>query len=378
MIVPIVLGFYFSVCIGVVLFNICKILSERFFGWCILRRKKKYQLWFWRDGIKWMDLSFEDRDKMVSQIGGNIRSKDHLMAFHKMVDELEASSPEETARCMPLFAQIVQRIFYRYANRADKRQAYYSFLITRFQVMKYAPSESITAFLMDQIQKAHSLYNLENALRAVYSAGQVSLVLEALNCLDSTEEIYIHEKLLTDGLLTFEDADSLIAALWENFSGYHIKMQMLLLDYIRFASGAWKEEMLELLNTTKELEIQIACIRYFGRYPEERFRMLLYEAAKTYDVTQWEVCSVCMTALAAYPGKDTIALLKRGLHSRNWHVRYNAALSLRDLEVSSMQLEDILSGDDRYAREMLQYRLHMGELEGKEHLEENKQEVAAV
>ena len=56
----------------------------------------------------------------------------------------------------------------------------------------------------------------------------------------------------------------------EKLSEFHPRMQVNLLDYIRYASSNWKDEMLSMLETSQDMEIQIACVRYFGRYQDER------------------------------------------------------------------------------------------------------------
>lgn len=360
MIVPVVLGFYFLVCISVVLFNCWKVLSGKVLRRRMAQRKMRERLWFWCSAARYATLSTQEQTKLARKKAGKLRSNGQIMAFHAAMDEIETAQPEIFADCMPLMAEITLRLLPRYAGKTDREQAYYAYLVTRFQVMQYVPSEQLTAFLLEQIREAKSLYNLENALRAVYSSARVPLVLEALNALDDASGIYVHEKLLVDGLLTFRRKDALIAAIWENFSRYGTQMRELLLDYIRFASGAWKEQMFALLNEAQELEVKIACLRYFGKYPDERVRPILYALGEDANAGQWELCAVCMSVLAAYPAGQTISILKQGLCSRNWYVRYNAALSLRDLNVGAELVQDILNGEDRYAREMLQYRLGFG------------------
>lgn len=357
MIVPVILGFYFAVCISVLLFNVWKVLSERFFRWRMVHWQQKYRFWFLNEAVCYNELSAEQQEKITVKTVRTLRSDKNLMAFHFTADQLELEMPGIFAEHTELLAKIIQRAFPYYAKKADTRQAYYSFVITRFQVMKYAPSEAVTSFLMEQIRGKQSIYNLENALRAIYSSGQVAFVMEALELLDGAGEIRIHEKLLADGLLTFEDSDKLISAIWQRFPHYGAEMQKLLLNYIRFASGNWGSEIVELLRSTEDTENKIACLRYFGKYPEERFRFVVYSVLNESDKQQWEIFAVCMSVLAGYPGAETVEYLKNGLRSLNWHVRYNAAVSLKKLNVPPEDLQDIFYGNDRYAKEMLQYHL---------------------
>ena len=51
------------------------------------------------------------------------------------------------------------------------------------------------------------------------------------------------------------------------------------------------------------------------------------------------------------------------MHSSNWYVRYNASASLEAHGLSYEGMMDILAGDDRYAREMLNYRLESRRLQ---------------
>lgn len=356
MIVPIVLGFYVLVCISVVLFNCWKVVSEKVYRRSFERRKKKYLRWFWGVKNRTAPLSPAEREKLAEKMARSLRSNRIVLAFHAAMEEAEASAREAFCEALPLSAEIIRRLYPRYAGAGSRKQAYYSYLLARFQVMRYAPSERIADWLLRQIREAKSLYNLENALRAVYASAQIPLTLRALRALDGTDGILLHEKLLVDGLLTFDDRDALIAALWEEMPQYSTQMRKLLLDYIRFASGLWGREMLTLLEQTDETETRIACLRYFGKYPDERFRAALYRLTEE-SGEEWELRAVCMTVLAAYPGEETLRLLKDGLHSRRWYVRYNAALSLRVLKADEEQLRDVLTGGDRYAREMLQYRL---------------------
>ena len=55
--------------------------------------------------------------------------------------------------------------------------------------------------------------------------------------------------------------------------------------------------------------------------------------------------------------------LLRAMNSSNWYIRSNAASSLEAHGLSYEQMFQVLSGCDRYAREMLEYRLKTKQLQ---------------
>ena len=55
--------------------------------------------------------------------------------------------------------------------------------------------------------------------------------------------------------------------------------------------------------------------------------------------------------------------LLRAMNSPNWYIRNNASASLEAHGLTYEQMLRVLSGDDRYAREMLTYRLKAKQLE---------------
>ena len=360
MIVPLVLGFYITVCISVVLFNIWIVCSERVMNALMERRMKCFRALFSKKMLIHKEYSPHAYDRVLRRYARKLRTDGQLMAFQNAMDALAVEQPEEYASLAPMLAELVERALPVQKKKKGSKQAYYTYLITHFQVMKHCPTERLLDFLLSQIRENKSLYNLENALRALYSYEKVEPVLEALALLNGSTERAIHEKLVIDGLLTFSGRDELIHAIWERFDRYAPTMKELLLDYIRFASGAWGEKMAALLESTKSKEEQIACIRYFGKYPSDSFREKLYAITESTLENEWEIANVCMTVLSSYPGGRTLEYLKRGVCSRSWYVRYNAAMSLKALHVSEAELSDILCGKDRYAKEMLCYRLGYG------------------
>lgn len=225
-----------------------------------------------------------------------------------------------------------------------------------FHMTKFQAKEIVFPFLFDLLGNK-SLYCRENALRALYSSEDIHAVMQALTFLDANEQLLPHEKILADGLLSFDKKEELIPLLWEKMSEFHPRMQVSLLDYIRYASSNWKDEMLSMLETSQDMEIQIACVRYFGRYQDERSVPFLLHHAEEEKEGFWELQNACISALAVYPGPQTLEILKKETSSKNWYVRRNAAKSLAVLNTDRDALADILQGNDRYAKEMLEYQL---------------------
>ena len=244
-----------------------------------------------------------------------------------------------------------------YGKRENTQAAYFSYILSRYMLQRHMDIQSIQEVLLEYVEK-DNLYCRVNGLQALYAFGNVDHILTALKLQDSGE-IFIHEKILTEGLLSFTgDHDALIHSLWDELSSFSEHTQLAILNYIRFRSGAYTREMFAIMqNERMGKELRLAAIRYFGRYPYEPALEPLLAFAEDSDPLKWEYTTVSVSALAGYPGERVIDALKNALHSANWYVRYAAAVSLEALQVTYDDLIDIMNGNDRYAREMITYRL---------------------
>lgn len=132
-------------------------------------------------------------------------------------------------------------------------------------------------------------------------------------------------------------------------------MQTALVDFIRFASPYWRPEVLELLESTNDLDVKIACLRYFGKYPCTDVLPLLRRFSQPDN--PWELQAVTMYVLGAYPAANALGLLKAGLHSPFWHVRRNAAASLVRTAGDDVLRSALEQENDPYAGQILRYYL---------------------
>ena len=130
------------------------------------------------------------------------------------------------------------------------------------------PTSGLDPFMRDEILdilkeylKKESLYCRQNAMKALYSFGDEEHVVEGIKVLEQSH-IFFHSKILSDGLLEFEaDHDKLIALLWQSFDKFFVETQVAILNYIRFRTGDYCENMLEILkDKNRNQELHYAAI----------------------------------------------------------------------------------------------------------------------
>ena len=91
-------------------------------------------------------------------------------------------------------------------------------------------------------------------------------------------------------------------------------MQVPLLNYFRFSSGAYCEKIHALLNDpAQDDEVRFACLRYLGRYPYPPAYADLLRYATPSENARWEYAAIASSVLASYPGAETAAVLERNL-----------------------------------------------------------------
>ena len=201
-------------------------------------------------------------------------------------------------------------------------------------------------------------------MQALYTAGDPAVLVRALRIIDASS-LYYHSKLLSDGLLNYTgDTRELADALWEAFDAFQPWMQVTLLNYFRYSSGAYCEKIHALLNDpAQDDEVRFACLRYLGRYPYPPAYADLLRYATPSENARWEYAAIASSVLASYPGAETAAVLERNLYHPNWYIRFNASKSLEQLGFGYRDLIDVIEGHDRYASEILRYRFDVRELE---------------
>ena len=356
---------YGIICVSMIVFNCICIAVFHSSDRRLTKKSRRFeknleeQLSLIRDG-KTITLSHQAYlNKALTRAG-------RLMAFDDCLDKTLQSEKELAEQYLVQASPVFIHLSLVYLNKKDTVQtAYYAYFLAKYKLCRQIPFGSILEVLLEFLKK-DSFYCRQNAMKALYSSLNDEAVVEAVTVLDGMDSFY-HAKILTDGLLTFEgDHKKLISLLWERFDQLGVDTQVAVLNYIRLKSGAYRDKVFHiLLDNGRDSELHYAAIRYLGRYPYEPARSTLQAFASDTNPLRWNYASCSASSLAFYPGSDTVTILKKALGHANWYVRYNAAQSLDRFGLSYSELVDIMNGNDRYAREMIAYRIEARKLKNK-------------
>ena len=306
-----------------------------------------------------------------------LRRVGNLMAFDETLDDLLSRNPDAAWAYITAIRPVFTWVAAEHRYRGSMQLAYFAYVLGKYRILKGKTVPLLTELLMGLLEEP-SLYCRENALQAIYSTGDCDFVLRALRQVDESGRFH-HGKLLTDGLLTFSgDRQRLVRMLWDSFEHFSVPMQTAILDYIRFGGGGMADELLPLLaDEGQDDELRFSCIRYFGKYPDPRAYPLLLSFLEHPEARRWEYAAISAASLASYPEDRTVLALKRAMSNASWYIRFNAAKSLEAFHLTYQDLGDVMDSGDRYAREILQYRLDVQQAQ-KERETPREKEVALV
>lgn len=347
---------YLAICVCMILFNcVCiQVFSRR------EKKTKKASKSFIRcvkAEIDRLDSSCSQNSKHIRYLKRKLRHIGNLVAFDEALEELHKENThgviEYISTVYPVFVYLSEK----YRCKDEIRVTFFLYILRKYHVLHHKPNKRIDMMVLDLI-KSRNIYLRQNALETVFTTGNVDYVLRAIRTIDEMK-VYHNSKLITDGLMKFTGSRRKLAKeLWGKLSTYSVEMQVAIINYFRFQSGKHHTNMYALLkNENTHDEVRFACIRYFGKYPYKPAQALLLELADEKAVSRWEYAAIATQALSKYPRSTTIDALKHNLSSHEWYVRFNAARSLEELGVNDKDVADVFGGHDRYAQEMLRYRM---------------------
>ena len=346
---------YGAVCISLIVFNIIYNISLRRSEPRMERRCRRIRAEM-DEQLGRLSQEQPVEERHLDYLSSKLKRVKNLIAFDRALE----SFPRGTETAEAYFHQIQPIILHLaiiYHKREPMQAAYFSYLLSRYMTTRQMPVDSLQEILLEYVRK-DNLYCRVNALEALFTIGTPGNILRALEIQDSNT-VFIHEKILTEGLLSYTGKhDELIGLLWTRLDSFSVSTQLAILNYIRFKTGNYASEMFAIMmDQNRDKELRLSAIRYFGKYAYQPAvePLLIFAADK--DPMKWEYAAISVSSLARYSGPEVVRQLKEALHSSNWYVRYNASLSLEALHIDYNELIDVVAGNDRYAREMMMYRL---------------------
>lgn len=362
---------YIFICVGMICFNIV-------YG--ILSRRREEKILHvsntFKEEIKNEMEYFKEhgkvREEHKKQLIKKLRVIGNMRAFDMVLEEYSKQDIETVRIYLVELDDVFIELTSSYHKKDEIESAFFPYIIGKYKILKGREPGVIMDMLYMLLQE-HSIFCRENAMQAIYTSGNSHCVVNALKIIDNPNRFY-HPKLLTDGMMNFEgDFNELNRELWNEFENYSIQIQVAILDYIRFSSGDFCREMLELMiDEKRDDEIRFACIRYLGKYRYDEAYPYLLEYADLTSTRRWEYAAISSSSLSTYPFPETEKTLRRNLYNRNWYVRFNASQSLEKMGFTYFDLIDIIEGNDRYASEILRYRFDQRELWEKERKEDKR------
>lgn len=342
---------YIFICIALIVYHIVYAIYD-----LSILRHQRYAVARYEKQLRWqldlLALEGKLNDSYSHMIERNLKKFHLLQVFHDACAKLkkEESFPLYLDQMIPLFQQLA--VYYQ--KHDDMEKAYFAWMIADLYSGSDVKSARLARMLLPYIINT-SIYCRENTLSALYQLGDSKGIEKAFSLLDEQKEFH-HGKLISDGLLKFQgDHEELAALLWKHYGTWKNELMAAIVDYIRFVSPAYGMRFLPVLQDPKsDLEVRLAILRYYRKVAEPAALDTILACAKGKYESECQIVS-CMT-LAAYPGAESIAVLKNALSSNNWYVRKNAAASYLHM-AQPADLQEILTGQDRYARDMVRYMI---------------------
>ena len=353
---------YGAVCVSMILFNIIYNIS--------LKRSEPHLENRCRKLKKQLDAQLariQEHERVeeayLHQLQQRLRRMQELIAFRCVLGEAAEQQPTLVKEYLDQIQPGILSLANYYKGKEPMQAGYFAYFLAGDSTMQQMHGDALPEALLDYVKK-ENLYCRVNALEALCHFANVEYVVKAVGLQDDGK-ILIHEKIITETLLSFRgEHHALIDRLWETMPDFSLHTQLAILNYIRFQTGDYREKMFSVMQDQKaDQELRFAAIRYFGKYSYEPALEPLLSFAQEKDPARWEFAVIAVSALAGYPGERVLEVLKEALHSENWYIRYSAAQSLEAHQVEYSDLIDIMMGNDRYAREMMTYRLESRKLQ---------------
>ncbi|MBE6701257.1 MAG: hypothetical protein E7582_05145 [Ruminococcaceae bacterium] len=354
--IEIMIYLYIAICVSMILYNVVYVFILRHREKSLSSNSQKFEKIIYQE-LEKLKNGEEINEKHKKFLRKKLDKTSGITAFDKALEKTFETEPEMTSTYLVNTFSVFEYLTHRYITKDTLKIAYFPYILYKYDILKHHESERLVDALLDLLRSVN-VYCRENTLKAIYSMQKPDVVVSALKIIDTNLSFH-HPKLICDGLMFYKgDKDVLKYKLLDNFKHFSVQMKVNILNYFRFANLRLDDEMLDILKDEKEnREIRFSVIRYFEKFPTDKARPVILNLAENEEGRDWEYQAISTSALKSYPGDDTFRILVKNLSSSNWHVRQNSAISCEKLGYTYHDLINVFDGNDRYAREMMRYRL---------------------
>lgn len=363
-----VIYIYLAISLSLIAYNIVSAIAFRYTTKLNKEKKQRYKDII-KESTKLLSESKPMKEEHLDYLRKNLVKVSEMMAFDKALEEMEDKETPYLREMLSEVSSIISDLMPAYSRTRDgERMTFFLYELKRHHLLENSPSPEI----LDRIEiiaRRDNLYMRENALQAIYSSGEAERVVRVLRYMDR-DEIKHNGRLLADGLVSFSgDKDELIKEFFIYFERFSAPYKVIILNYIRYVSGDYGKEILKILRDEKQdSEVRYSAIRYFGDYYLEEAEPLLVELATENPNRRWEYRAIASKALVRYKSRAVMEVLKNNMSDPNWYVRYNSSESLAQQGYTYANMAEVFDSEDKYAIEMLQYRLDQRENREEERL----------
>lgn len=296
--------------------------------------------------------------KYYKKIVKELKNINNLLAFH------DAIMLKKETEDFKIYKDFIYDVFLDlsifYNKKSDMEKALFAYIIGELNIEK-ENNRKLDTKIINFLEKP-SVYLVENTLKAFIRLGHKDSLIKTLNILNF-KKISHNEKLISDGLLEYKgDKLELAKELWEYRNQWMIPYVKSIIKFIRLIGSDFKEEFYQALkNENLHIEIKIDLIRYFGKVKYNKILDYLLDLFETKKNVDSNLLIVIATTLGNYPSERTVEALKKGMTNSNWYIRNNSCVSFLALNPLKENIDEILNGNDKYARDILIYQLEKGD-----------------
>jgi len=243
----------------------------------------------------------------------NLCDAENLVAYACALQYLKDELPEAYRDYINKRHGTFQKLAEIYSRKTSVERACYADFVCNFPQVTDDAYGPLVNTLVSYIEDP-SVHCRTNALRALCNIGNVQGVVNALQ-ITNDKSLFVHNHILTNELLGFKgDKEILGKHLWKKSHCWSERITVSVIQFITSFSKHYRETFLPVLqNSSVDIEVRIAIIRYYGKYRYRLAHPILAELANTTDSIAIEATAalnLCLVTDTTAARKSTLSAPK--------------------------------------------------------------------